>query len=90
MKTFNDLEFKDHVSKGHGFDTYSQLDFDNGYGVSVITGSYGYGSGKYPYEITILYKGKICYSIPLTDDKIGNNNEQYITDIMQHLQELQP
>lgn len=36
MKTFSDLDFKTHPSTPH-FKTQARLDFNNGYGVSVIT-----------------------------------------------------
>jgi len=87
MKTFKDLEFKPHSVQPQ-YDTQAEIEFDNGYGVSVITGKQAYSSINCPYEIAILYKGSICYSTDITDDVIGYQTEADVTDVMRKVQEL--
>jgi len=47
--------------------------FENGYGISVITG--GYGNDEKPFEVAVLKgtegKAAICYDTPITNDIIG-------------------
>jgi len=47
--------------------------FENGYGISVITG--GYGDKERPFEVAVLKgtegKAEPCYDTPITNDVIG-------------------
>ena len=85
MKTFKDLEFKPH-SIGNG--VQAVMNFDNNYGVSVVkfNGSYGYHQDL--WEVAILYKGKLTYNTDITDDVLGYQTEQDVTDVMKKVQEL--
>ena len=47
-----------------------ELDFDNGYGVSVI--DYGYGSHQGLLEMAVIHDDRLCYSTPITSDVIGH------------------
>lgn len=85
MKTFKDLKFKTHAHPDM-FDTYARLNFENNYGISVITG--GYGSVKEPYEIAVLYDNEITYNTHITDDVIGHQTESLVTEIMKQIQQL--
>jgi hypothetical protein len=85
MKTFKDLKFKTHAHPDM-FDTHARINFENNYGISVITG--GYGDKNSPYEIAVLYDNKITYNTYITDDVIGYNNEKSVTRIMKQIQEL--
>jgi hypothetical protein len=91
MKTFKHLEFLKHpVSISNG--TQARLFFDNGYGVSVISGSIFYTDLLHPYELAIL-KGSesncsLCYSTPITDDVCGHLNRRQVTDLMKKVQLL--
>ena len=85
MKTFSDLEFKPHPLAGG---TQATIEFENGYGVSVITGPMFYTSSNAPYELAVLYKDNLCYSTPITDDVIGHQTEEDITELMRKVQEL--
>lgn len=87
MKMFKDLEFKAHRAS-YGFDTQARLDFSNGYGVSVITGSSAYTSNSAPYEVAIMYKGSLTYNTDITDDVLGHQSEEDVTDVMKRVQEL--
>lgn len=86
MKTFKDLEFKTHPTGLGG--TQATMDFDNGYGVSVITGEMFYTDDEHPYELAITDKNGLCYSTPITDDVIGYLTEQEVEDYMKQIQEL--
>ncbi len=84
MKTFDDLEFKPHLI---GDGVQARMDFDNDYGVSVVkfSGSYGY---PHLWEVAILYKGSLTYNTPITDDVLGHQTDQDVTDIMERVQAL--
>lgn len=84
MKTFKDLEFKPHTI-GNG--VQARMDFDNDYGVSVVkfNGSYGYPD---LWEVAVMYKGSLTYNTDITDDVLGHQDDQDVTDIMGRVQAL--
>jgi hypothetical protein len=87
MKTFKDLTFEKHPVAGFG--TQAKLKFDNGYGISVITGSSAYGDGAMPYEAAVLLtNGSLCYDTPVTDDVMGHLSADSVTDRMKQIQQL--
>ena len=86
MKTFKDLVFKTHPASFAGYGTISELNFDNGYGVSVITG--GYGSKEKPYELAILLEGDLCYDTGILDDVAGWLTKDKVTEYMLKVQKL--
>ena len=96
MKTFDDLKFKIHPASlnmsvftlMNHFGDQAKIFFDNGYGVSVVTGTAAYGE----YEVAVL-KGKeddysLTYDTPITDDVIGCDNKDEVNEIMKKVQEL--
>jgi len=85
MKTFKDLQFKQHPI-GHGLQ--ATINFDNNYGVSVVKfyGSYGYHQNL--WEVAILYKDSLTYNTDITDDVLGYQTEQDVTDVMKKVQDL--
>lgn len=101
MKTFKDLEFKDHPI-GNGL--MARLNFDNGYGVSVVrfkrgdnpfieasaqNDTYGsYTDNEEEWEVAIIKDGGLCYSTELTSDVLGNQSDTDIDKIMKTLQEM--
>ena len=88
MKTFQDLVFGPHpVGYGY-FDTQAKMTFPNGYGVSVVTGSHAYSSEGRPYEVAIFDGNGLTYDTPITDDVIGHQTAEDVTDIMRRVQEL--
>ena len=87
MKTFKDLEFKIHPNHPL-FDTQAEMHFENGYGVSVITGKSAYSNSINTYEVAILFEGQITYNTHITDDVIGYQDEDDVNDIMKKVQEL--
>ena len=82
MKTFKDLYFEARVNG-----TQATLNFDNGYGVSVITGPFAY-CDKGTYELAALKGDALYYSELTNDDVLGYLSPDEITEIMVKLQEL--
>ena len=66
----------------------AKMNFENGYGISVIFGSMFYSNGIDTYEVGILKDGILCYATPITDDVIGYITADEVTDIMRKIQEL--
>lgn len=85
MKTFKDLVFEPH---GIGYGYQAVLNFDNGYGVSVLLGDLFYSNGIDTYELGVLKKGHLCYDTPITDDVLGYLNKGEVTKIMEKIQKL--
>lgn len=85
MKEFKDLEFS---SKEYMDGKVARLKFDNGYGVSVITGYGAYGSTDAPYELAVLKHGSLCYDTEITNDVIGYLTPDDVTKYMKQVQEL--
>jgi hypothetical protein len=85
MKTFKDLEFKNHAM-GHG--VQALIYFDNGYGASVVRSEHTYGGSDGLYELAVLKNGNITYDTPITDDVIGYLTEEGVTEYLQKIQEL--
>jgi len=90
MKTFEDLNFESHPNSSAGFMSFATLFFDNGYGVSVITG--GYGNNEKPYELAVLHgdesESAITYNTPITDDVLGWLTDDDVTNCMAKIQQL--
>ena len=87
MKTFKDLEFIPH-STGMG-GVMSRIQFDNGYGASVVKSPFSYGGDKGLYELAVLdSEGELTYGTPVTDDVIGYLRPEDVTDVMEKIQLL--
>lgn len=87
MYTIKDLEFKP-LWGG----VQAVMFFPNGYGVSVVKHQYSYGGDRGLWEIAVL-KGtednwKLCYDTDITDDVLGYQTDQDVTDVMRRVQEL--
>lgn len=86
MKTFNDLEFKPHITMNG---VMSRIIFENGYGASVVRGEYTYGGDKGLYELAVLdSNGDLTYDTPITDDVIGHLSEDDVTKVLEQIQLL--
>lgn len=86
MKTFNDLEFK---PRGYIYGgLFARINFDNGYGVSVITGFGSYTTDDCPYELAILKDDKLCYDSGIASEVIGYLKPQDVTEYMIKIQRL--
>ena len=98
IKTFKDLEFETHpiLLDAKSQDTkemlanskHAVMEFENGYGVSVLFGEQFYSNGVDTYEVGILKDGYLCYDTHLTDDVLGYQDEEEVAEIMRKVQEL--
>ena len=87
MKTFNDLEFVPHAAGMGG--VMSRIQFENGYGASVVKTDYTYGGDKGLYELAVLDSdGNLTYATSVTDDVIGYLRPEDVTDVMVKIQQL--
>ncbi len=88
MKQFKDLEF---ISLNGDFlsGKKARIQFDNGYGASVVSHSFSYGGKQGLYEIAILdNEGDICYDTPITNDVVGHLTEEDVTEVLIKIQRL--
>ena len=89
MKTFKDLKFKKHhiakICKGA---KQATMNFENGFGVSVLIGSCFYSNGVDSYEVAVLKNGDLCYDSGLTEDVFGRLSAREVTKIMKQVQQL--
>lgn len=94
MKKFNDLLFRNHPN-GNGFQ--SVMEFENGYGVSVVCGSSYYCSPRKnlyaasmyeTYEVAVLKDGDLCYDTPITDNVLAYLTTEEVSGVMEQVQNL--
>jgi hypothetical protein len=86
MKNFKDLVFED---RPHDMGIASRIQFDNGYGASVVKGPYTYGGKDGLYEMAVLdNNGNLTYDTPITNDVIGYLSEDEVNDYLTKIQEL--
>ena len=98
IKTFKDLEFEMHPIllnvKPQGTKSFSSnskhavMEFENGYGVSVIFGDIFYSNGIDTYEVAVMKDNHVCYYAPLIDTVFAYQNENEVTEIMRKVQEF--
>jgi hypothetical protein len=87
MKQFKDLEFVPHAAGMGG--VMSRIQFENGYGASVVKTDYTYGGDKGLYELAVLDSdGNLTYATSVTDDVIGYLRPEDVTDVMAKIQQL--
>jgi len=88
MKTFNDLEFKELDSFYKG--VQCRIQFDNGYGASVVKHEYSYGGKDGLYELAVLDSdGHLTYETSVTDDVEGYLTENEVTKLLEQIQKLE-
>lgn len=89
MKTFNDLVFEQHINPSIKDAKQARMQFDNGYGISVLLGGEGiYSNGIDTYEVGILHNDELCYDSGLCDDIFAYRTESEVTKIMEEIQQL--
>jgi hypothetical protein len=87
MKTFNDLEFKPHAAGMGG--VMSRIQFENGFGASVVRSEYTYGGKDGLYELAVLDSdGNLTYDTPITEDVIGYLTEEDVTNLLEQIESL--
>lgn len=88
MKTFKDLEFKENNTPTNS-GIFSNMMFENGYGVSVIRTEMSYGNKEGLFELAVLDStGDITYETPITADVIGWLTEEDVSRVMEQVQSL--
>jgi hypothetical protein len=86
MKTFKDLEFNQHPI---GMGVQARMEFDNGFGVSVVNGPHTYGGDKGLYELAVFKDGEIHYDNTIANgDVVGYLREEDVTDAMLVIQKF--
>ena len=89
MKTFNDLQFKEHPKGAVYGGIISRIIFDNGYGATIVQGPHSYGGSDGLYELAVIGKNdEICYDTPVTGDVEGYLSEAQVTDLLIKIQQL--
>jgi len=87
MKTFKDLEFKEHPNHMGG--VQARIQFDNGYGASVVKTPHTYGGDRGLYELAVLdSNGSLTYATAITDDVIGYLRPEDVSDVLTKIQQL--
>lgn len=89
MKTFKDLVFETHLNPRHESGVQARMDFDNGYGVSVVKSPYTYGGDKGLYELAVFKDGHIHYDNAVANgDVVGYLRPEDVTDAMLVIQKF--
>lgn len=67
-----------------------QINFENGYGCSIIRHKYSYGGDRGLWEIAVLHgpDQRLCYKSPITVDVIGYLTEDQVTDYLDQIAQL--
>ena len=87
MKTFKDLEFNEHPNGMGG--VQAKIQFDNGFGASIVKTPFSYGGTRGLYELAIFGKdGDITYDTPITSDVLGYLCEAEVTATLAQIQAL--
>ena len=87
MKTFKDLEFNQNNPNDLD-DVHALIEFENGYGASVLSTSYSYGGKNGLYELAVLKDGDLCYTTPITNNVLGWLKEDDVNKILLQIQNL--
>lgn len=67
----------------------SRIEFENGYGASVVKGEYTYGGKDGLYELAVLNSnGDLTYDTPVTSDVEGYLTEDDVTKLLEQIQLL--
>ena len=84
--TFKDLEFTS--ADMFGF-RRARVQFPNGFGASIVIGSFSYGGSEGLYELGVLNRdGGLTYETPLTDDVLGHLTEDDVTRVLGEIEAL--
>jgi len=88
MKTFKDLEFEimtDPFMSGKK----SRIQFDNGYGASVVSHTFSYGGKNGLYELAVLKDDELHYDNPIANGDVrGYLTEDTVTELLIQIQKL--
>ena len=85
MKKFSDLSFKIKPN----FGVYATINFQNGYGASIIKNDFSYGGKMGLYELAVLDSdGDLTYETPIASNVIGYLSEDAVSEILIKIQQL--
>ena len=87
MKTFKDLKFNQ-TNQNDLDDVHALIEFENGYGASVLSTSFSYGGKHGLYELAVLKDGDLCYTTPITNNVLGWLKEEDVNKILTDIQNL--
>lgn len=82
------MNFEDLVFNYDIMITRARVNFDNGYGASVVTGPGVYSDSEHPYELAVIFNNSVCYDTDITDDVIGHLNEEEVTELLNRIEAL--
>ena len=90
MKTFKDLVFEP-LDSEFLVGKACRIQFDNGWGASVVCHNYSYGGKNGLYEVGVLAStGELHYINPVADgDVIGYLTEENVSEVLIRIQELE-
>lgn len=87
MKTFKDLIFEPSEPILNG--VQARIDFDNGYGASVIKNRISYGESAGLYELGVTKDNQLHYDNPVANgDIIGWLDEEEVSKLLIEIQNL--
>jgi len=86
MKTFEDLVFEKHPADKNG--VQATIEFDNGWGASVVRYEHSYGGQSGLFELAVLKDGYIDSNNDITDDVMGWLDEGDVGKVLKQIQEL--
>lgn len=66
--------------------TCAKIEFNNGYGVSLLCGEIFYSNGVDTYECAVTYKNGLCYATWITNDVMGYLSKE---ELMQTIYEVE-
>ncbi len=88
MKTFKDLDFEtfdNPIMSG----VKCRINFDNGFGASVVSHTHSYGGKEGLYELAVLFENELHYDNTIANgDVIGYLKEDDVTELLIQIQKL--
>jgi hypothetical protein len=89
MITFNDLNFEEVPSFRGRPKMRAQIEFDNGYGASVITEvDEDEDMDDAYYELAVLQNGTITTDTPITNDVLSSLSKDEVTEYLKEIENL--
>lgn len=71
LKSIKTRELNEYEAQGVEFPISFEVQFENGYGASVIRNSMSYGHQTGLFEVAVLKGTELCYDTPVTSDVLG-------------------
>jgi hypothetical protein len=68
---------------------FCRIQFENGFGASIVKHKYSYGGEKGLYELAVIdSEGQLTYETTITDDVLGYLSEEDVTKLLEQIQKL--